>query len=284
MPHWVEITLPKPIEVARVEVVNRAGAYQITDFDLETHERDEWRPIQSVRDARDRVMTVTLAPPLKAEKLRVKILRELHQGQDRQYADVQAIRILDSKGHDWVRGLATRFPLIVSDPEHARAMGNAPCAWPPMAVGIQPTTARTVATLKTAGAPAAILANRFGQGTAYLVTTSDGLGDGADSPWAALARLAAGEPTIHLALEDAHRYRVLLTRIAGGHVLHAIDSQADAPNAPPRSVPISLAAARIGDPRQATLVGSPEPLQLSRKPGRVSLVLRPDPVATLVLK
>jgi hypothetical protein len=284
MPHWVEITLPKPIEVARVEVVNRAGPYQITDFDLEAHEQDQWRQIKSVRNAREREMPVTFEPPLKAEKLRVKILRELFQGQDRQYADVQAIRILDAKGHEWVRGLAVKMPLVFSDPDTALAFGHAPCTWPPMAVRAQPTTARTVATLKAAGSPAAILANRFGQGTAYLLTGSDGLGEGADSLWLGLARPAAGERTIQLAREDFQRYRVLLTRIRNGHVLHVIDSQADAPNVPPRPVSISLAAARVGDPRQAILVGSSTPLELSRKPGRVSLVVQPDPVATIFLK
>jgi len=284
MPHWVEMALPCPAEVAKVEVVNRVGPYQITDFDLETYERDQWRQIKSVRGASERQMTVTLAPPVKAERLRVKILRELYQGHDRQYADVEAIRVLDARGHDWVRGMAAKIPLAFNDREEAGLFGDAPRAWPPMAVRARPTTARTVATVQAVGPAAAILANRYGDGRAYLLTASDGLSEGADSFWNGVARLAAGEPTARLTAEDSRRYRLILTRICGAHVLHVIDSQADLPGVPPRPLSISLSSARLGNPSQASLIGSTSPLKLSRQSGRFSLVLQPDPAASVVLR
>ena len=98
MPHWIELTLPKRIEVARVEVINRHGPYQITDIEIETLEEDEWKPIKSIQGASTREIVMPLAPPVQVEKLRVKILKELYQGEDRQYADVRAVRVLDTKG------------------------------------------------------------------------------------------------------------------------------------------------------------------------------------------
>ena len=137
-----------------------------------------------------------------------------------------------------------------------------------MAVLASPTTARTVATVQAAHPAAAILANRFGEGTAYLLTASDGLneGAGADSLWNGVARLAAGEPTARLSAEDSRRYRLILTRISAGHVLHVIDSQADLPGAPLRPVSISLSSARLGNPARASLIGSIGPLELCASP------------------
>jgi hypothetical protein len=84
--------------------------------------------------------------------------------------------------------------------------------------------------------------------------------------------------------EDARRYRVIVTRVAGEHVLHVIDSQTDRPGAAPRDVRLSLMPERLGGAGRATLVDADAPLQLEPEGGRTSLVVRPDPVATVVLK
>lgn len=284
MPHWVEVTLPKPVAVVRVQVVNRAGPYQITDMELEADEGGQWKRLHSARGAASRTISLALAAPTRVEKLRVKILRELYQGQDRQYADVQAIRVLDAKGHDWVSGSAARVPLTFDDPRLRLAFGDARPAWIPMAVRVEGTGARTAASLQCSGTPPAILANHFGSGEAYLVTTGDGALDKDDPFWAGLARLAAGEPTVLLGPEDARRYRLVLTRVAGAHVLHVIDSQADASKAPPPPVSISLSASKLGGVSQATQIGRDAPLELSNRAGRTSLIVQPDPVASVVLK
>jgi len=49
-------------------------------------------------------------------------------------------------------------------------------------------------------------------------------------------------------------------------------------------VEISLAAQRRGGVCQAMLVGSDKALTLSEKNGRICFTVRPDPVATVVLK
>ena len=84
-----------------------------------------------------------------------------------------------------------------------------------MAVRAESDDRGAVATVQAAHPAAAILANRFGEGTAYLLTTSDGINEGADSLWNGVARLAADEPTVRLAAEDSRRYRLILTRISG---------------------------------------------------------------------
>jgi len=284
MPHWIELTLPKRVEVARVEVANRHGPYQITDIAIEAFEGDEWKQISSVQGASTREIAIPLTPPVHVEKLRVKILKELYQGEDRQYADVRAVRVLDTKGRDWVGGAATRIPLTFDDPDTARAFEDSPVAWAPMAVSVEPTTANTVAHLQAKAPAAAILKHRFGDGEAHLITTSDGAFR-IDHPfWSGLARLAAGEPTLVVNAEDGHRYRFIMTRIANSHVLHVIDSQTDLPGKPTQQISVSLLSASLSDPANATLVGADEPLTLSQDGGRISFVVQPDPVATIVFK
>jgi hypothetical protein len=284
MPHWIEITLPKMIELAQVELVNRPGPYQITDFVIETDQSGKWKQIKDIRNATGREIRVAFTPPAKVVKLRIKILRELYQNEDRQYADLAAIRVLDTQGRDWVGGAAARIPLTFREQSAQRMFGALPIAWPPMAVRTETTSARVIANLQGTSSAAAILSNHFGAGEAYLITTGDGALDVHHPSWAGLARLAAGDPTVVVSGEDARRYRIILTRVAGAHVLHVIDSQADTPNLVPRRVSVSLLSARLGDPQQATRVSGREPSRLRREGARISLVVRPDPVATVILK
>ena len=120
-----------------------------------------------------------------------KILKELFQNEDRQYADLAAIRVLDAEGRDWVGGSAARIPLTFGEPDIGRMFGEQPIAWPPMAVRVEPTTARAIAHVQAEVPAAAILNNRFGEGEADLVTTADGAFDADDSFWTGLAALAA---------------------------------------------------------------------------------------------
>jgi hypothetical protein len=284
MPHWVELTFPKPVEAVRVELVNRAGPYQITDFEIELFEGNQWKPIKKVQGASGREIAAALAPPQRTNKLRVKILRELFRNEDRQYADVAAIRVLDAKGRNWVGGPAAPLPLAFADPEIKQMFAGPPPAWPPMAVRVEPTRAKVVANVPAKTPAAAILSHRFGAGEAQLITTSDGAFDPNHSFWIGLARWAAGEPTLVVSSEDARQYRVIMTRAAGAHVLHVIDSQTGSPNAAPRRVQVSLPPARLGGFRNAIQVGAGEPLRLSKEGERTSFTVQPDPVASVILK
>jgi hypothetical protein len=298
MPHWVEVTLPKPVDVVRVELVNRAGPYQITDFEIEAYEGQAWKRLQAVQGASGRELGVPLTPPVRVDKLRVKILKELYQGQDRQYADLAALRVLDASGRDWVAGRAARIPLRFEEPEVGRLFGEvavpsppgrgqaegAAVSWPPMAIGVEVTTAKVVATLQAKHPAVAMLANRFGSGEAHLVTTGDGAFDAEHAFWHGLARLASGEPTLIVSPDVARRYRTILTRVGGAHVLHVIDSQADSAGGSATPVSISLLPARLGGLHDAIQVGNDKPLPLSPQGDRISLVVLPDPVASVVLK
>lgn len=284
MPHWVELTLPQSVEVVRVELVNRAGPYQITDFEIEADRDGQWQRIQAVAGASSREISVSLTPAVRAAKFRVKILRELYQNQDRQYADLAAVRVLDAKGHDWVRGTAARIPVDFRDPEVQRLFGDAPVGWLPQAVRVEPTTARPIASLHLDPPAAAILANRCERGQAYLIATSDGCCERDDPFWSGLARLAAGEPTLIVKAADASRYRFIPTRVAGACVLHVIDSQAGLPGSPPRPVTLVVNSARFGNPQRAAQVGRDQPLEMVSEDGRLTLVVHPDPVASIVFE
>jgi len=101
-------------------------------------------------------------------------------------------------------------------------------------------------------------------------------------PWLANAQPAADVAIVNT--NDAARYRSIFTKVGDACVLHVIDAAVPASNYQPASVEISLAAQQLGDRNQATLAGSDKALTLSEKDGRLSFVVQPNPVATVVFK
>ena len=102
--------------------------------------------------------------------------------------------------------------------------------------------------------------------------------------WAGLRQLLLGAPTISMEGDNANRYRCILTRVQGGHVLHIIDSAVTATDYLAQDVTITLAARRLGDPQQAIVLESNASLPISRDGDRIGIVVRPDPVASVVMK
>jgi len=210
----------------------------------------------------------------------VKILRELYQGGDRQYADVESIRILDAAGRDRSTSRAAQLPLVATAEDLRRVLGAEPVSCPPMAVDVEPTTAEVVARLDRGDGPPAILRNRCGKGEALLVTTTETAFRG----HGALARIAAGEPTMACSDQARSRYRFVLTRVGDRHVLHVIDPVAAGAKFRAAEVQISLRAERLGGPGEARLAGEAEPLPTRRDGAAVTFTVRPDPVASIVLR
>lgn len=273
MPHWAEITLPEPVDVQSVELVSRQGPYQVTDVDIELHDGNGWHVAKSIRNAKDRKIVAKLDVPTKTNRVRVKILRELYQGEDRQYADVESIRILDLGGLNRADGQFAPVRVVSSLVE---------LTLPPSAIAVEPTTAEVLARFDNADKSPAILRNRFGQGQTLLVTANTPGDDLA--LWTALRQLALGGPTYIVSAEDARRFRFILTRVGEAHVLHVIDAAVHATGYTPQSLEISLAAKRLGNLQQATLAGSDKRLSVSDDGERLRFVVQPDPVASVVLR
>ncbi len=284
MPHWVEIILAKPVDVAKVELVSRPGPYLVTDIDVEAPEGDGWRLLKSVRNATGQVITVSLDKTITTDRIRVKILGELYQGQDREYADVEAIRILDATGYDHAANRPTTVALKWASARAKRTFGDVDFAISPMALQVKPTTAEVLAELDTEGDHPVILRNRFGKGEAILIATSEAALQENAAFWGGLRTATVGEPTI--SCSQIARYRLILTQVDGKHVLHVIDQTTTTSGWQPADVTISLNAERLGNPRLCRLRtgGSSRAVKTRRDGGRISFVLRPDPVASVVLK
>ncbi len=282
MPHWAEILLPETVEVAKIELVSRQGPYLVADIDIEAHDGKTWRLIKSVRGAKTRLISAPLKAPVRTRQIRVKILRELYQGQDRQYADVEASRVFDAAGRDRSTNRAATATLVAAAPDAERAFGSKLPSFLPMAVGVEPTTAEVLARLNDKNRSPAILRNRHGRGEAILITVPEAALRGSESFWTGLRRLVLGKPT--LVCKEAARYRIIPTRVAGKHVLHVIDRHAARPKYAADDVTISLEAERFGGARAATLVGATAPLKTTRDGGRMVFSLRPDPVASVLLR
>jgi hypothetical protein len=276
MPHWAEITFAEPAEISTVELLSRAGPYTVADVDIELPEANGWRVAKSVRNATARPIKVQCDAPIKAGRIRVKILRELFQGADRQYADVASIRVLDRAGRNVAAGKWEPIHLLDA------AVGLANLALPPAAVSVEPTTAEVLARFDNAQRSPAILQRSLGKGCTWLITAT-GIGNDA-SPWDALSKLAIGAPTLCVSGDDARRYRFIFTRVGQAHVLHVIDAEAPVVDYKPRPVEISLAAQRLGPVREALQVENGRTLRLQERDGRLSCTVCPEPVATIVIQ
>ncbi len=288
MPHWAEIILAKPVDVAKVELVSRPGPYLVTDIDVEAPEGDGWRLLKSVRNATSQVITVSLDKTVTTGRIRVKILAELYQGQDRQYADVEAIRILDASGFDHAANRPTTVALKWASARAKQVFGDVDLAIRPMAVQVERTTGEVLATLDTESECPIIVRNRFGKGEAILIATSEAALEEDAAFWGGVRMAAVGEATLGCSQMD--RYRLIMTQVGGKHVLHVIDRTTTAADYRPAEVTISLNAERLGNPRQCRLCTGGEgahgsrTVKMRRDGGRIRFVVRPDPVASVVLK
>lgn len=282
MPHWTEVILPEPAVLAKVELVSRSGPYQVTDVDVEVPDGDGWRVVESVRGAEKRLISAVLDPPIHTDRVRVKILRELYRGEDRQYADVEAIRLLDAEGRDLSTNRAASVELALA-PELRAASDGTPVRFPLLALDLELSGAEVLARIGDDEGPPAIVRNRYGEGEAILVATSEGAVRRNLPFWSALRQLAIGGPTLRCPEGAMDRYRFILTEVGGRHVLHAIDRTGGGPGYQPAEVRVSLEAGRLGSPAGATMADGGA-LVLQRDGAYVTFVLRPDPVASVVFK
>jgi len=282
MPHWAEIILPEPAELAKVELASRSGPYLVADVDIEVPDGAGWRVVKSVRGAEKRLIAAALDQPLRTGRVRVKILRELYQGEDRQYADVEAIRLLDTKGRDLSTNRAASVELAAS-PELRAASEGTPINFPLLALDLDLSGAEVLARVGDDEGPPAIVRNRCGEGEAILVATSEGAVRRNLPFWAALRQLAIGGPTLRCPDGAMDRYRFILTEVGGQRVLHVIDRTGGGSGYQPEEVSVSLEAERLGSPAAATLPDGGA-LVLQRDGAYLTFVLRPDPVASVVFE
>jgi hypothetical protein len=277
LPRWAEITLADTAEVARIEVMSRRDVgCLIADMDIELLDRNGWRTMKSIRDARQHFIVATLDAPTRASCVRVKIWREQYYGQPLPYADVESIRMFDRADRNLISGRIVPVRLVGAEANFKGA------TLPPSAVAVKPTTAEVLARFDNADKSPAILCNKIGQGRALLVTANSVGNDAAF--WIGLRKMAIGEPTFTVSAETAGRFRFILTQVGKAHVLHVIDAEVPSKNYKPLPVDISLAAQRLGDPRQITRVGSSKAVPFSERSGHISFTVEPDPVATVVFK
>jgi alpha-L-fucosidase len=282
MPHWAQVDLPAPIQVAKVELVSRQGPWLVTDLDVEAYDGKSWNLVKSVRGATTKLVSIPLDKPVPTQHVRVKVLRELENHHERQIADVETLRVFDESGRNWATSRGRRFSLVGEGPEWAQAFGAASVTCGPMAVSAGTTSAQTLAHLEGEAKTPAVLRNRFGKGEAILVTTGEASFRDEPAFWSGLARLTLGEPTLTCAAKD--RYRIVLTRVGGAHVLHVIDSQASGQQYSPAELSVSLNLERLGLPQTITLAGNGSPVAAKHEGGVATFALRPAPVATVVLR
>ena len=283
MPHWAEITLSEPTEVAAVELVSREGPYLVVDIDIEAKVQGEWKVVKSIRGAKTRAISAALDEIIQTAAVRVKILRELYQGEERQYADVESIRVLGPEGNDLSTAEAASVPLVPAVEDLRQFLASTPVAFPPVIADIEPSTAEVLGRLASADGPPAVLRNAYGDGEALLIAAPEAsFGDQAALP-TALAQISVGEGTLLCDDVARQRYRFILTQVDDGHVLHVIDPASQGEAFEAGEVEISLQATRLGEPDQAKLVESGTLLPMERSDGMITLKVRPDPVTSILL-
>ncbi len=214
--------------------------------------------------------------------------------QDYGLGDVLGARLVGEVGEGGASQMTASVPLKIVDSTAAGIFDNVTIA--PRAVRVEPVGAKVVAFLQNEPQAAAILKNTFGRGEAWLITAGDASFAEKSPLWAGLVRLMGG-PTVTVEPTDASRYRIILTRVAGGQALHLIDKAvSDGGHAlqpvnervkrdyTAQQVTITLDAKRLGTPRKARLIGSNEVVAVSAKDGKITFSIKPDPVASVMLK
>ncbi len=279
MPHWAEIILGEAVDVARVELVSRQGPYRVTDVDFEAHDGKSWKLLKKVRNAPKRLISAAFDSPVRTRRVRIRILKELYQGKDRQYADVEAVRIYDKTGRERATNRAS-VPLTATTKEAKKALAGG-VGISPAVVRLEPTEAEVLAKLDAPGQWPAVLRNRFGKGQAILVAAAESSLRNNRAFWIALRKLALGEPTVQCGQSD--RYLVVLTRVADGHVLHVVDRHAARKPYKPQPVSVTLAVGRLGGIAQPKAV-SGRLLKTTSAGGRITLEIQADPAASIVLR
>jgi hypothetical protein len=283
MPHWVEIGLAQPVDVAKVELVNPDGGFfQVADADVETYVDANWKTVASVRDASDKVVVFKIDSPVRTDKIRVKILRANYGGHDSVRAAAESIAVLDPAGRNWAIRSIPRLAVSSDETSVQQAMAEGSLSFLPMVATVEATSASVVAAVGNEQHSPAILRNRFGQGEALLLTTGEAalLGDAAS--WNALRRLAIGERTLSWTSPD--RYRLILTEIPAGHALHVIDRQTGDAAYHPADVTITLDASRLGGVKELGLVGGEGTIKFTRDGNVIRFIVRPDPVASIMIR
>lgn len=288
MPHWAQITLPEPVDVAAVEVVSRQGPYLVTDIDIEVFNEQTWDVVKSIRDAATRIISAKLEKRVRTRQIRVKVFRELYSNEDRQYADLEAIRVFDVDGRDCSTNRVISVPVIAASPDLERAFEGVSLSFAPMAVAVKPAAAEVLARLDNENHSPAILRHRFGQGETLLITTSEGAFRQGHAFWDGLMQLANLGPTISYGDQASERYRFVLTRVGEAHVLHVIDRLGGIPGHEAADVTVTLDRNRLGQPRRVTRASDPAILEPEDRAedsgGLMTLTIHPDPVASIVLQ
>jgi hypothetical protein len=279
MPHWAEIILGEAVDVSRVELVTRQGPYRVTDVDFEAHDGKSWKLFKKVRNAPKRLITAALDSPVRTRRVRIRILKELYEGKDRQYADVEAVRIYDKTGRERATNRAS-VPLTATTKEAKQALAGG-VGIAPAVVRLEPTEAEVLAKLDAPGQWPAVLRNRFGKGQAVLVAAGESSLRNNPAFWTALRKLALPVPTVECGQLD--RYLIVLTRVADGHVLHVVDRHAARKPYKPQPVRVTLTVARLGGIGQPKAV-SGRLLKTTSSAGRITLEILADPAASIVLR
>ena len=237
---------------------------------MELPDGNGWRIVKSVRGAKDRKIIAKLDAPLRTSRVRVQVLRELYEGHDRQYADVESIRVLDRTGRNCA--LSGVAPMHVS--------GVLEGELPPPAVAVARTSAEVLARFDRPVNAPAILRNKFGKGRAWLLTCAAIPNDA--TCLSNLCKLTLGESSFIVRTNDVGRFRFILTCVGDALVLHVIDAAVPATQYQSQLIEVSLTARQLGGRCQATLAGSDKVLTLSEKEGRIHFSVQPNPVATIV--
>ena len=179
------------------------------------------------------------------------------------------------------------------------ALAGTSVGFPPLAVQVKPATAAVIARFDDERRSPAMLLNRYGRGRAILVTAPETGFDKGDPFWRLLRKLTIGKPTLACDPKIMDRYRIILTKVEGKHALHVIDraaaekqgSRGMGPAVVKKTidyhagdVELALIGERLGGVKEVRLVGAKDALPLGNEGGLVTFTVKPDPVASVLLK
>jgi len=280
MPHWAQVNLPTEQPLAWVRVRGRQGGYLLRDLDVLTWNGAGWDLVRSFPANTEQVVDCEIDPPRTTLGVRVLVRAETYLGQARDLADIEEIELLGpagkllSGGRPYELKVELGKSLLEADSRTDAMAGPALIA--------EPHGAQVLATFAdpmTGDPRPLVTAHDFGKGMAIWVAT--GSETAVRAAWfPSLIRLAVGRPTVRSAA-DPDRHRLILRRTTEGLLLCAVDAQ---PELAPKELQVRIDPEELALAGEVAAVADGPDVKPSRTGRRLSIRLKPDPAAVVLVR
>lgn len=292
---WIELTFSRPVDVKKLIISNSSGPTAhpndpattfIRGFKVSVPEERGWKVIATFKDgATAKNAEFTLPATVHTKKLRLSeiVATTANPAQPKKMLEMADIQILDTNGRNWATHEPRYIGLADVDASASGLLKSGDCI-PPIVAQARPTSAEVLARLNTPDRPPVLFRNRFGQGQAILLATTDGACRTQPALWSALIGLSGKNGPTYSVPADHERFAVLMNRLDKGISLHVVDRFGGHPAVTSKEIPIRVDVSRFGNVTDIYTVGCTDAKDIKRDGNEVTFTLKPSPSSTVLFE